>query len=201
MSQAEARRDDMMGGAAFPAEADAAILASCARGDPLSLRWFVVRYQPLVFAYLSRTLGHGAHVEDLAQDVFLRAFRAIGQFEARGSSRCSTWLLTIAANAAIDFRRRRREVLCDGKTDPDLVDFATPETEHYRGEIGLALQRAASSLPDEQRDAFVLAEFHDLSMEEMAAVAGVPVGTIKARLSRARARLRELLGEMWEERR
>jgi RNA polymerase sigma-70 factor (ECF subfamily) len=200
MSQAEARRDDM-GDAAFPTEADAPVLASCARGDPLSLRWFVVHYQPLVFAYLSRTLGHGAHVEDLAQDVFLRAFRAIGQFEPRASSRCSTWLLTIAANAAVDFRRRRREVLRDADIEPDLVDFATPETEHYRGEIGAALQRAAALLSDEQCDAFVLAEFHDLSMEEMAVVTGVPVGTIKARLSRARARLRELLGEMWEERR
>src|SRR5512146_1135026 len=90
-----------------PPELDRETLASCARGDPVALRRFVVRYQPLVFAYLSRSLGHGVHVEDTAQEVFLRAFKALPGFDVRGPGRPSTWLLTIAAHLVVETRKRR----------------------------------------------------------------------------------------------
>jgi RNA polymerase sigma-70 factor (ECF subfamily) len=199
MAEAQALSGDHRDGMPL-AEVSAATLAGCAAGDGPSMHEFVVRYEPVVFAYLSRTLGRGSHVEDLAQDVFLKALRAIAQFDPRGAARCSTWLLTIARHAVADFRKRKRESLLDRPdTHDEALDMATPETEHRRSEIGAALARAAASLPDEQRDAFILAEFHDLSMAEMADVAGVPVGTFKARLSRARQRMRELLGPTWEE--
>ena len=106
-----------------PAELDAAAIRACSEGDPGALRRFVVRYQPLVFAFLSRSLGSGPHVEDLAQEVFLRAFRGLARFRADGAARVSTWLLTIATRVAIDARKRRRVVtdpLTDGGhvTDP-----------------------------------------------------------------------------------
>lgn len=78
-----------------PSEIDRATLARCKGGDPLAFRAFVARYERAVFALLSRMLGPGAHVEDLAQETFLRAYRAIASFDIDGSARVSTWLLTI----------------------------------------------------------------------------------------------------------
>ena len=183
-------------------EVDGRTLAGCAKGDAAALRRFVVTYQPVVFAYLSRALGHGPHVEDLAQEVFLRAIRALPHFNPDGPARPSTWLLTIAAHAAIDARRSKRELLpLSGGEGAGLADFSTPETKLSRSEIGQAVMQAASRLPGDLRDAFVLAEFHDLTMQQIAEISGVPANTIKARVSRARERLRELLGDLWEEQR
>jgi RNA polymerase sigma-70 factor, ECF subfamily len=180
-------------------EVDARTLEACTAGNAGALRVFVVTYQPAVFAYLSRALGHGPHVEDLAQDVFLRAIRALPGFDRNGPARPSTWLLTIAANVAADARRRRRDLLALSDDQHEgQADSKTPETESRRNEIARAVMRAAAELPADLRDAFVLAEFHDLSLQEVADVCGVPLGTLKARLSRARERLRELLGDLWE---
>ena len=184
----------------IPPELEAPLLAACKRLEPAALRTFVLRYQPVLFAYLSRSLGYGAHVEDLAQEAFLRAFRALPGFAVDGAGRPSTWLLTIARNLVIDHRKRRGETLqVASPADDGPSEVRTPETERHRSELGTALMRAAAELSDEQRDAFILAEYHDLSMEEIATISGVPTGTVKARLSRARARLREMLGEFWEQ--
>src|SRR3954465_2704248 len=151
-----------------PCELDAATVQACGAGNPAALRGFVLRYQPLVFAFLSRTLGAGPHVEDLAQDVFLRAFRAFPRFKAEGPARVSTWLLTIALRVAIDARKRRRvlvEPLADGAEGEDP---RTPETERHRRDIARRLTSAMSALPGDLRDAYVLAEFHGLTMMEMA---------------------------------
>jgi RNA polymerase sigma-70 factor, ECF subfamily len=181
-------------------EVDDRTLAGCAARDPAALRLFVVTYQPMVFAYLSRALGHGPHVEDLAQDVFMRAIRALPRFDRHGTARPSTWLLTIATHAAIDARKRRRELLAlSGDENEGPADPKTPETESARSEIARAVMGAASKLPGDLRDAFVLAEFHDLTMQEVADICGVPLGTMKARVSRARDRMRGLLGDLWED--
>src|SRR5579859_5748235 len=89
-------------------ELDAATLEGCRARDPEALRRFVVRYQRMVFAFFSRTLGSGPHVEDLAQETFLRAFRALPRFDVTGPARPSTWLLTIATRLVQDERRKRR---------------------------------------------------------------------------------------------
>jgi RNA polymerase sigma-70 factor (ECF subfamily) len=181
------------------AEVDQATLERCGAGDRTALRVFVFRYQHMVFAYLSRALGPGPHVEDLAQDVFIRACRALPSFDAAGPARLSTWILTIANRVAIDARRKRR--LSTTELTPDAAqDAVTPETERHRSEVGLALQRAAEALPDDQRDVFILAELHELSMKEIAAVLGIRENTVKTRLFRARERLRVLLQALWEER-
>jgi RNA polymerase sigma-70 factor (ECF subfamily) len=181
------------------AEVDASILERCTAGDPAALRVFVLRYQHMVFAYLSRALGAGPHVEDLAQDVFIRACQGLPSFDAAGPARLSTWVLTIANRVAIDARRKRR--LATTELSPDAAqDAATPETERHRSEVGLALQRAADALPDEQRDVFILAELYELSMKEISVVLGIRENTVKTRLFRARERLRVLLQGLWEER-
>jgi len=180
-------------------EMDASTLARCRSGDAAALRDFVIRYQHVVFSFLSRILGAGPHVEDLAQETFLRACRALPRFDACGKARASTWLLTIAHRVAIDARRKERPAASELDPDAIAAGLTTPETERRRHEIGRALARAAAALPDEQRDPFVLAEFHGLSMREIAGALGIPENTAKTRLFRAREGLRSLLQSTWEE--
>jgi RNA polymerase sigma-70 factor (ECF subfamily) len=161
-------------------ELDLETLAACRQGNALALRRFVGWYQDLVFAFVSRSLGRGPHVEDLAQEVFLRAFRAL----------LSTWLLTITSRLVIDARRKRRVPTIALEATSPAAAPGTPETERRRQELGRALEAAAAELSPEQRDAFVLAELHDLPMSEIAVILGVPENTVKTRLFRARARLR-----------
>jgi RNA polymerase sigma-70 factor (ECF subfamily) len=180
-------------------ELDERTIERCRVGDPAAFRIFVGRYQGLLFAFLSRSLGAGPHIEDLAQEVFLRACRALPQFDVAGSARLSTWLLTIASHVAIDARRKRRLPTqpLEGELAVHVLD--TPETERRRAEIGVALARAASELPHDQRDVFVLAEFHGLDMKEIGSVLSIPESTAKTRLFRARERLRALLRCIWED--
>jgi RNA polymerase sigma-70 factor, ECF subfamily len=181
-------------------EIDRATLEGCRAGDATALGVFVRRHQAMVFAFLSRTLGAGSHVEDLAQEVFLRACRALPGFDVSGTARLSTWLLTIASHVATDARRKRRLPFAQPDADRLVVAPDTPETERRRLEIGCALGRAAAQLSDVQRDVFVLAEFHDLDTRAIASVLGIRESTVKTRLFRARERLRELLRGVWEER-
>jgi RNA polymerase sigma-70 factor (ECF subfamily) len=176
------------------------LLNACRAGDPLAFRNFVRRYEKVVFAFLSRALGTGAHVEDLAQEVFLRAYRALPTYDVAGSAKVSTWLLTIARRLACDARRRRRAHIPLVEDEPGAFVSATPETEGERLELARALSKAVAALPEDQLDAFILVEFHGLTMVELAEVLGIPENTAKTRLFRARERLRELLGALWEER-
>jgi RNA polymerase sigma-70 factor (ECF subfamily) len=180
-------------------EIDAPLLDRCREGDPAALRAFVTRYQHMVFAFLSRTLGAGPHVEDLAQEVFLRACRALPRFDSGGVGRLSTWVLSIASHVAIDARRKRR--IPTSSLDADVVAFDpdTPETERRRVEIGRAVERAAADLPDDQRAVFVLAEFHGLDMKAIAETLGIRENTVRTRLYRARSRLRDSLQSLWED--
>ena len=186
--------------AAGGGELDASVLDGCRAGDPAALRAFVVRYQRMVFAFLSRSLGAGAHVEDLAQEVFLRACRALPRFDGAGPARPSTWLLTIASHLVVDARKKRRVPLVPMPLDAIAAAPGTPETERRRAEIGRAVTKAASELPDAQRDVFILVEFHGLDMKEIGAVLSIPESTPKTRLHRARERLRVLLKDIWEDR-
>jgi RNA polymerase sigma-70 factor (ECF subfamily) len=180
-------------------ELDPVILARCKAQDPIAFRAFVARYERPVFALLSRLLGRGPHVEDLAQESFLKAYRAFPGFDLAASARPSTWMLTIATRVALD--AKKRPLASDETLEAATVSArrATPESESQRSEIGSAIARAAASLSDDQRAVFVLTEFHDLSLEEIAEATGAPVSTVKTRLFRARERLRELLAPFYEE--
>jgi RNA polymerase sigma-70 factor (ECF subfamily) len=179
-------------------ELDVDTIEACRRGDPVALRQFVTTYQRPVFAFLSRALGAGTHVEDLAQEVFLRAYRALPRFEPDGPARLSTWLLTIARSVAMDARKRRRLRVVPLREGREVSDASTPETERRRREIARAFERAAAQLSVEQRDVFVLAQFHGLSMAEIAGMLSIPENTVRTRLFRARERLRALLREVRE---
>jgi RNA polymerase sigma-70 factor (ECF subfamily) len=178
-------------------ELDPATLERCRRQDAVAFRAFVVRYERPVFALLSRMLGRGAHVEDLAQETFLRAFRALPDFEPRGTAKVSTWLLTIATRIALDARKKRELPLAPASDAPEAAHARTPEVDAERKQLGLAIARAAEALSDDQRAAFVLAEFHGLSLAEIGEALGVPEATAKTRLFRAREKMRAALVE-WE---
>ena len=173
-------------------ELDAGLLSRCQAGEQAALRVFVERYQRAVFALVSRIIGQRPEVEDLAQETFLRAIRALPGFEVGGAARLSTWLLTIATRLALDMcRKRGRERLSSLAEEP--VWAATPEHDAQRAELRGALALAVGALPDDQRAAFVLAEFHGFSLEDIATALQTPVSTVKTRLFRARGKLSRAL--------
>jgi RNA polymerase sigma-70 factor (ECF subfamily) len=187
MTRAAMRTVDPPGGARSPFEVDREILVRCRARDPVAFQAFVVRHERLVFAVLSQMLGHGPHVEDLAQETFLRAYLAFPRFDLDRDTKPSRWVLTIATRLALNEARRRPRP-SDAAAEPTTA--GNPETETLRAEVGRAIEHAIAQLPDEQRAVFVLAELHDLSLAEIAAALGVPVGTVKSRLLRAREHLR-----------
>jgi RNA polymerase sigma-70 factor, ECF subfamily len=181
-----------------PAALDSGVITRCRAQDPMAFRAFVVRYERMVFALLSRMLGHGPEVEDLAQETFVRAYRAFPSFDPNGPAKVSTWLLTIATRLALDSRKRRK--LGTQSIDDDAESIAsrsTPERDLERRELGAAIERAASTLPEDQCAALILAEMHGLSIAEIAGALEVPENTVKTRLFRAREKMRAALSTDW----
>ena len=177
-------------------ELDSPTLARCVAGDAAALQAFVLHYQLAVFALLSRLLGRGPQVEDLAQETFLRAFRALSDFDLSRGTRPSTWLLTIGTRLALDARRRNvvaRNQEIGRQQALSGSELGSPEHESQRAELRAAILRATAELPDEQRDAFVLSHFHDFSLLEIAEALGAPENTVKTRLFRARQKLASAL--------
>jgi RNA polymerase sigma-70 factor (ECF subfamily) len=180
--------------APLPTELDRATLDRARALDPLALRAFVVRYERPVFALLSRMLGRGPHVEDVAQETFLRAFRALPAFGLDGPARASTWLLTIATRLALDSRKKKRLPRAPPEAARGVPDASTPETERARRELGWRLEKAAESLSDDQRAALLLSDVHGFSLAEVGEALGIPEATAKTRVFRARQHMREALG-------
>lgn len=185
-----------------PAEIDAETLALCRQGDRHALKRFVLKYQHGVLAFLSRMTGRGPHVEDLGQEVFLRAYRALPRLELRAGVRLSTWLLKIAVRLVLDERKKPRlavvSLVESAAAEQAAPEQRSPESERRQRELLEAFERAAAQLPEQQRAIFVLAQFHDLSMAEIAELCGAPENTVKTRLHRAREKLCSLLRSEWE---
>jgi RNA polymerase sigma-70 factor (ECF subfamily) len=185
------------GGAAQPAPLDGAVLARCRAQDPMAFRAFVVRYERMVFALLSRMLGRGPEVEDLAQETFVRAFRAFPGFDPDGAAKPSTWLLTIATRLALDARKKKRLEVTDLGEAEHVAPTSTPELSLERRQLGQAIADAAATLPDDQRAALVLMEIHGMSIAEIASALDVPEATAKTKVFRAREKMRAALGTEW----
>jgi RNA polymerase sigma-70 factor (ECF subfamily) len=181
-----------------PAALDASVIERCRAQDPMAFRAFVVRYERMVFALLSRMLGHGPEVEDLAQETFVRAYRAFPAFDPAGAAKPSTWLLTIATRLALDTRKKKRLEQTELTEQNDKAEAgSTPELALERRQLGRAIADAADELPDDQRAALVLAELHGLSIAEIAEALLIPENTAKTRLFRAREKMRESLKSEW----
>jgi RNA polymerase sigma-70 factor, ECF subfamily len=176
------------------AELDDVTLARAQRGDESAWRALIERYQRPVFALLSRMLSPVARrdlVEDLAQETFLRAFRALASFDRAASGRLSSWLLTIAMRLALDELRRRRAP--QEPLQPVHFQAAAAGPDHRL--LAASLTRAVEALSPDHRAVILLREVHGLDYEEIAAALAISVGTVRSRLSRARAELRTALSE------
>jgi len=147
---------------------------------------------------LARYLTRNAHdAEDIVQDACLRAIRHFDSFAGDGPTSARAWLLAIVRNAAHSAQRRHRPehgaTEFDERTHSDAVADAHPETDVLRAAAKESLGRALEGLPPDYREVIVLRELQGLSYKEISDVAGVPVGTVMSRLSRARTRLQQAL--------
>jgi RNA polymerase sigma-70 factor (ECF subfamily) len=159
-------------------------------GDIESFRLLVERYAGPVLRMIGNITGDNRACEDLAQDVFLAAFAQLRTFNS-SRSRFSTWLFTIARNTSVNAARRKKPVYL--AEPPERIDARSPAEAAARREVFAALDRALLTLPVHQRTAFVLAEIEGLPYETVAQIEGARIGTIKSRINRARARLKETL--------
>ncbi len=163
-------------------------------GERAAFDVLVRRYQHRVIAVISRYIGDRAEAEDVAQDSFIRAYRAIGGF--RGDAQFYTWLHRIAINTAknhlVEMMRRPPTDDID-VVDAEQFDAAlalretdTPERELMRQEVEQTVMRAVNALPDELRQAITLREVEGLAYDEIAQQLGCPIGTVRSRIFRAR---------------
>jgi RNA polymerase sigma-70 factor (ECF subfamily) len=178
---------------------DSELVERCRRGDELAWRELVERHARRVFGVAYRFAGRVDEAEDLTQDVFVKVYQSLGRYEpAQGAF--ASWLTTVARNQAIDHYRRRREEHRRTTESPELLEAMpaggeSPEGQVQRQERAQLVRRGVRNLPSELREALVLCDLRGLSYEEAAAALGVPLGTIKSRINRARLELaRRLLG-------
>ncbi len=174
-------------------------LRAAQRGDVNSFNELVRAYQARVYRTAYRVLGDAAAAEDATQDAFISAFKNIRAY--RGGS-FKGWLLRIVTNACYDqlrVKRRRPVSSLDelmGDQDHPGFDPPAPDSPHdsaERAELGALIQRGLGILPADQRITLVLVDIEGYDYEQAAEIAGTNVGTVKSRLSRARARLRDFL--------
>ncbi len=188
-------------------DVDQVLVERVQRGERQAFDLLVIKYQRRIMRLLARLVHDPAEVEDLAQEVFIKAWRALPQF--RGESAFYTWIYRIALNTARNWlaTRRRQPMLLDaaenedGETfsvDDNLTDYATPESAVVGREIVDTINQAIEDLPEDQRTAIVLREIEGMTYEEIAQIMQCPVGTIRSRIYRAREaisqRLRPVLG-------
>jgi RNA polymerase sigma-70 factor (ECF subfamily) len=177
------------------------------RGEQAAFDLLVRKYQHRILAIIGRYVSDFSEAQDVAQETFLRAYRALGNF--RGESAFYTWVYKIAVNTAknhlvaLGRRPPTDDVAVDDalhySADSQLKDRATPENELLRQEIERNVTAAVDDLPEELRTAITLREVDGLSYEAIAEVMSCPIGTVRSRIFRARdaieRRIRPLLSE------
>jgi RNA polymerase sigma-70 factor (ECF subfamily) len=200
-----------------PADADALLVERAKRGEQAAFEMLVVKYQRRIERLISRMVRDADLVADIAQESFIRAWRALPQF--RGESAFYTWLYRIAVNTAKKalVERKRDPVMLESalvstddgeepsRAENELSDGETPEGMLATKEIAATVNAAIDALSEDLRQAIVLREIEGLSYEEIADVMNCPIGTVRSRIFRAReaiaTRLRPLLdtkeGERW----
>ena len=185
-------------------DADFALVEECRNGDSSAFEALVRRYKDRVYNVAYRFLGNHEDAQDVAQEVFVRAYRGIDGF--KGDSKVYTWLYSIAGNLARnklrDSKRKGRnkgtslealEIQAPGTAQALATARETPEETARRHETEEALQECLEELPEHYRIVFVLRTFEQLSYDEIADSVGCPKGTVKSRLNHARKFLHESL--------
>lgn len=183
---------------------DATLVAAALAGSQDAYVDLVERYQRPVFGLVLRLVRDRGLAEDLAQEAFLKAFRALGSFQR--DRKLSSWLFKIAHNTAIDHLRRRELETVPLETPeregPDLLDslagpeLQSPETKLRRGDLAAALEAAVQRLRPEYRTVMELRFREGLAYEEIAEITGLPMGTVKTHIHRARKAMAACLEEL-----
>ena len=187
-----------------PGAADALTAHRIAGGDREAFAQLMRRHNQTLFRVARSILKDDAEAEDAVQEAYLLAYRALGEF--RGDAKLSTWLTRITVNESIARARKRKrgaEVIQLGGDSPsgmaataahsDLHAPEQPEQDALRAETRRLLERNIGALPDAFRTVFVMRALEEMSVEETAAVLGIPVSTVRTRFFRARGMLRESL--------
>jgi len=178
-----------------------ALIAAAQRGSLPAFNQLILRYQGLAFNVAYRIVGDTDSAADATQDGFIKAFQKLDQY--RGGS-FKAWMLRIVTNTCYDTLRARKrrptssldseEEDTDSEHDARLLDTAEqPDAYVLRKELAGAIQSAIELLPPDQRTALVLADIEGLDYQEIAEVTNSALGTVKSRLSRARAKMRDML--------
>ncbi|MGV3569274.1 MAG: RNA polymerase sigma factor RpoE [Ramlibacter sp.] len=181
-----------------PSDTDLQLVERTVAGDQKAFELLVIKYQRRIERLIGRMVRDSDLVEDIAQETFIRAYRALAQF--RGEAQFYTWLYRIAVNTAkkalVDLKRDPvvSESALKGGDDEDetsgveneLTTSETPETVLAAKEIAATVNAAMEALPDELRQAVTLREIEGMSYEEIAEVMNCPIGTVRSRIFRAR---------------
>ncbi len=173
-------------------DAEQAAIEACKRGEREAFDQLVVRYQRGVYRLCYRYVNNHEDANDITQEVFLRAWRAIGRF--RGRSAFSTWLYRIGVNACLNFRAARRppaQELPDTVADPGVGAAERVENDEQARRV----REAVGRLPEKQRATLILKIYHELTHQEVAQILGSTVGTVKANLFHALGNMRKLVAE------
>lgn len=179
---------------AAEAETDQQLVARVQKGDSRAFDMLVLKYQHRIFALIGRYVRDADEVQDVAQEAFIKAYRALPRF--RGDSAFYTWLYRIAINTAKNHlvSRSRRPPGSDVEIEDAeyyeaggaLRDIENPENALFGAELKAVVEGAIGSLPDDLRTAVTLREFDGLSYEDIAEIMDCPVGTVRSRIFRAR---------------
>lgn len=179
---------------AAEAETDQQLVAKVQKGDSRAFDMLVLKYQHRIFALIGRYVRDADEVQDVAQEAFIKAYRALPRF--RGDSAFYTWLYRIAINTAKNHlvSRSRRPPGSDVEIEDAeyyeaggaLRDIENPENALFGAELKAVVEGAISALPDDLKTAVTLREFDGLSYEDIAEIMDCPVGTVRSRIFRAR---------------
>jgi len=183
------------------ADEERRLVETAQRGDVESFNALVRLYEGRLYNLCYRMLGDADSAADAAQDAFLSAFRNLRSFRG-GSFR--SWILRIATNTCYDVLRARKrrpttslDIETDGGEDSAPLQIAdsaeSPDDFALRRELAAAIQHGLATLPEEQRIILILSDIQGLAYEEIADITDTNLGTVKSRLSRGRARLRDVL--------
>lgn len=188
-------------------EIDRQLVERVQQGDKRAFDLLVEKYWRKLTRLLSRMVRDSGEVEDIAQETFIKAYRALPQF--RGDAAFYTWLYRIGVNTAKNYLAAKGKAMptVSEQTRPDddggedrwaVEDIATPESELSSKQVAIAVNEAVDALPEELRTAITLREMEGLSYEEIAQMMNCPIGTVRSRIFRAReaiaAKLRPILG-------
>jgi len=180
---------------------DEELVARSIRGDSDSFNELILRWERPIYALAYRTIGREEDARDVCQETFLRAFRALPAF--RGQAKFSSWLYRIALNLCRDWmRRERRAPVVQAPEGVDLRELAAAaepagsiEDLVARQDLSRVVEALMAELPEEQRTAIILKEYHGLTFQEIADLVGCPLSTVKTRLYQGLSVLRRGMEE------